>query len=262
MKKDFIVFFIFIAAIIIGVAYYASQKEGAAPVNEPVSSEIDTAIRNRIVEFGTKLKNVSLLMNPEGVRSQMQTHYSPYLTAELLTAWQNDPGQALGRKTSSPWPDRIDVVEVVRQTDSLYKVEGNIIEVTSADKPNEPAGVLPVSLVVSNQNGVWLISKIEKGSYSELPQRVSKVGFWECLPHKNTSGPQTTECAFGIAIDQSDAHYAISMNLLESGPVNFATGTKIKVEGVLVPANQLSTDIWQKYPIDGIIEVTSIQEVK
>lgn len=235
-------------------------KEPPADENKPISSEIDTQIRARVVEFGSKLKNVSLLMPPQDLKTQMQTHYGPYLTKDLLTLWQNDPAKALGRSVSSPWPDRIEVVEVTRLNDESYKAEGNVIEITSADTPLQPAAIYPVTLVLKKDQNTWYIASIERGAYSEMPKRVTKKGFWECLPHKDTKGPQTLECAFGIAIDQSDAHYALDLHLLSSGPIDFPVGTHIQVEGVLVPSNQLNSDMWQKYPIDGIIAVTGIQK--
>jgi len=79
----------------------------------------------------------------------------------------------------------------------------------------------------------------------EPAQSQTIVGFWECLPHKNTSGPQTMECAFGIAVDQSDGHYAIDTSLMSTYPVDFPTGTKVRVTGIVTPANQLSSV--QKY---------------
>ena len=138
-------------------------------------------------------------------------------------------------------------------------MEANVIEVTSA---NAPAAVYPIHLVMEKIDGVWLITAAEKGAYSELPQRVSMEGVWECLPHANTSGPQTDECALGILKDGTSLHYAVDTNLLESQPVNFAGGDHVRAEGVLTPANQLSTNQWQKYNMAGILSVTSISQIK
>lgn len=92
-----------------------------------------------------------------------------------------------------------------------------------------------------------------------IAKRITVEGVFECLPHKNTSGPQTEECAFGLAGDRSDAHYALDFQLLSQGPIDYPTGTRVRIEGLFTPLMALSSDHWQKYPIDGIISVTSVQ---
>jgi len=87
------------------------------------------------------------------------------------------------------------------------------------------------------------------------PERVSVVGYWECLPKKG-DGPHTMECAFGIAIDQSDGHYAINTALMSTYPVDYSTGTKVRVSGTLHPAEPNTS-----YDIDGIIWATTIEKI-
>ena len=99
----------------------------------------------------------------------------------------------------------------------------------------------------------------EKGPYSQIPQRKTVEGVTECLPHRNTSGPQTLECAFGIKETGTNYHYAVNLNLLAQ-QYSFETGVNISVEGVFVPIEQISTNMWQKYNIVGIISVTSLQK--
>jgi len=98
--------------------------------------------------------------------------------------------------------------------------------------------------------------------YSELPQRISVIGYWECLPHKDTTGPQTMECAIGIALDQSDGHMAVNTSLISTYPVDFSSGTKVKIDGLFTPLDHLSSNSMQKYDIDGIISATSIEAVE
>jgi hypothetical protein len=63
-------------------------------------------------------------------------------------------------------------------------------------------------------------------------QPITITGEFLCLPHKNTEGPQTLECAFGIKDDEGN-YYALSDSDPEyknlSGPIN----KKIKVTGML-----------------------------
>lgn len=157
---------------------------------------------------------------------------------------------------------RADIVDVV-STGGSYVVHANIIETATSSSSGqaEPLGVQPVTLTVENRGGVWQITNVEKGTYSQLPQRQSVVGFWECLPKKGP-GPHTMECAFGIAVDQSDGHLAVSTQLMSTYPVDFPTGTKVRVEGVVTPIQALSSDQWRSYDIDGIISATTITKVE
>ena len=82
-----------------------------------------------------------------------------------------------------------------------------------------------------------------------------------CLPHKNTEGPQTLECAFGLQT-ASSTYYALDTrevqtedNLLQQ------TGIKVKVSGTIVPVEALSSNNWQNYNIKGIIAVKTYERV-
>ena len=224
-----------------------------------VSSAEDSAIRQVVTGFGTKLQMVSLFAPEAERRAALELNYGPYVAPELIALWVPESEESIGRYTSSPWPERIDVVEVKSKGDT-FVVEGNVIEVANADTGTTTvAGVYPVTLTLEQRDGAWMITGAEKGSYSQLPQRQTIIGYWECLPHKDSTGPQTLECAFGIAVDQSDGHYAIDTRLMSQYPVDFPTGTKVRVTGVITPANQLSS--MQKYDIDGIISATEIEKL-
>jgi hypothetical protein len=255
---------IIIAALaVVGVAAYFFT-----PRSEPVSSgpmgklsvETDTSIRNMVKEFGGHLKNVSLL-STSTVGAQLESEYGTYLSASLLTQWKANPFLAIGRNVSSPWPERIEVVSVSPVGNNTYTVEANVIELTSADKPMEPAAVYPVTLtVVEESTGVWKITAVSKGAYSEIPQRTTIVGVWECLPHKG-DGPHTLECAFGLKEDGTGKHYAVSTELMSTYPVDYPTGAHVRVAGIMVPKNQLNSDAWDTYDIVGIIGATTIEKL-
>src|SRR5687768_17306384 len=55
-----------------------------------------------------------------------------------------------------------------------------------------------------------------------------------CLPHKDTSGPQTQECAIGIKAD-NNKHYGLKNNPV-TGEFN-QVGKKVKVQGHLYTPN-------------------------
>jgi len=83
-----------------------------------------------------------------------------------LVNWLSDPSQALGRLTSSPWPDRIEIKSIVPMEGNKYLVKGNIIEVTSVEVVNGgKAASRPIELTVENSTGKWLINEIKLGDY-------------------------------------------------------------------------------------------------
>lgn len=84
------------------------------------------------------------------------------------------------------------------------------------------------------------------------------IGTPTCLPHLDTSGPQTLECAFGIRFADG-THYALDMSDV-SGDFQSYTG-RISVSGTVVPIEAISSDIWRKYDIKGIMKVSSAEKL-
>ncbi len=119
------------------------------------AKEDEAAVRALIEEFGTKLKNVSLL-NEGGVWSQIQNIYGPYLTRELLDEWARNPAKALGRQTSSPWPERIEVGSLERRSDTEYLVQSYLIEVT-----NEGSGIGETPTETSRRAVVFTVRLVD-----------------------------------------------------------------------------------------------------
>lgn len=82
---------------------------------------------------------------------------------------------------------------------------------------------------------------------------ITLSGEFVCLPHRNTSGPQTMECAFGLKTPEG-MYYA----LRDSDPTykhisSIATGKKGTVTGMLEKRED------KKYPTEGVIVIDSIQ---
>ncbi len=71
-----------------------------------------------------------------------------------------------------------------------------------------------------------------------------------CLPHKDTSGPQTLECAFGLRTDDN-RHYALEFS---DNTINIAFGKRVEVTGTL------TTPVDSNYDIVGSIKVESYRE--
>ena len=250
MQKQWIIGIV--AALALAAIVALGALDRPAP-GATVSNSEDAAIRSAVTALGARLKNVSLL-SPTAA-ADMREHYGPYVTPELLAGWQADPASAPGRQTSSPWPDRIEITDVSAKEASAT-ARGNIVEVANSGVPGAFAGMYPVAIGLERRGDAWLVSSWSRDSAQEPSERVSVTGIWECLPHKDASGPQTMECALGIAIDQSDGHYGINTSLMAAYPVDYPTGTRVRVTGNVVPPESGG-----KYDTDGTIWATTIERL-
>lgn len=81
------------------------------------------------------------------------------------------------------------------------------------------------------------------------PYQGTLTGEYVCLPHRDTRGPQTLECAFGLKTATGE-HYALDFG--EKPPTDFKGGQTVTLSGTITPIENLSSDQWQKYDIVGI----------
>jgi hypothetical protein len=135
----------------------------------PTANDTEAVVRALVEDFGARLQQVSLLAPRADAAEAIEREYGPFVTSALLTEWMNDPESALGRMTSSPWPDRIEVENVEMQNASRYSVRGYVIEVTSegggiGEVPTE-AVRRPIMLVVEKVSNDWRISAVDLGAY-------------------------------------------------------------------------------------------------
>lgn len=89
--------------------------------------------------------------------------------------------------------------------------------------------------------------------------RATLSGEVVCLPHADTSGPTTMECAYGLKTDVGE-YYALDLTLMSQQHVPLETGERISANGTVTPIELLSTDHWKKYAIEGIFSVTDSLE--
>lgn len=87
------------------------------------------------------------------------------------------------------------------------------------------------------------------------PYRATLTGTYLCLPHTDTSGPHTLECALGLQTDEGE-YYALDFNASSGLPPSLPTGSRVTASGTVTPIENLSTTHWQKYPVKGIFSVT------
>jgi hypothetical protein len=88
---------------------------------------------------------------------------------------------------------------------------------------------------------------------STTPQQVTITGEVVCLPHKDQTGPQTLECAFGIK-EENGPYYGISDPQMKYVP-SLPTGKKVVITGML---RNNQNDPSNKYDTVGVIEVSSV----
>ena len=156
-KNHFYIIIAFIVVLMALVIFYFINNESN------LNNDNDEVVR-LVEEFGSTLKNVSLLAPRDLVIEAIEENYTPYVTDELLQNWINHPRRAPGKTTSSPWPDRIEITDVNRVSDDEYFVKGRIAEITSEDA-NTAAAYRPIELTITRTDSKWLIDKITVYNY-------------------------------------------------------------------------------------------------
>ena len=86
------------------------------------------------------------------------------------------------------------------------------------------------------------------------PRQITVTGKVICLPHKDTSGPQTMECAFGIK-DIAGTNYALRDPEMKY-VTNLQMDTDTTISGMLDTSS--ATDPQQKYDVAGTIEISNV----
>lgn len=238
--------------------------------SEPLSESADVSgsvvydqdVAQLVENFGLALKHVPLLAPGNELQSAIEAEYAAFVSDELLDEWLRFPGRAPGRATSSPWPARIQF-GYMEPSMGGFIVHGTVVDVVNGMNASEEiVGTYPVRLEVQKDGGTWRITRYQEGHYSRIPSRKEVVGAITCLPHRDTTGPQTLECAFGVQEDSTGDYYAIDTLLMANTDwISIPSGATVRIEGVMVPVEQLSTHVWQKYDIVGIVAATTIQRI-
>ena len=107
--------------------------------------------------------------------------------------------------------------------------------------------------------GLVLAVKHGREAGASFTVRATLSGVYLCLPHVDTTGRQTDECALGLKTDVG-AYYAVDFNQMPEAQAQLAMGDRFQANGTVTPIERLSTDHWQKYPIEGIFSVTDSLE--
>jgi hypothetical protein len=107
-------------------------------------------------------------------------------------------------------------------------------------------------------NRVYQEKQGEPDTYE--PYQASLSGEFACVPHKDTTGPQTRECLVGLRTAAGE-YYLVDFNQLPSAP-NVDSRDKLSANGTVTPIERLSTDQWQKYNLEGIFSVANDNSLK
>lgn len=130
------------------------------------------------------------------------------------------------------------------------EIRNGILIVNYADRlPDEPFSAQP-------HVGVSTYIYFDGEKLVAIPPTgpITIEGTMVCLPHKNTEGPQTTECAYGLLDD-----FGRSFALTDTDPTyknisGVPMNTRVEVEG------NFKLQMGSKYQNIGIIEVTNITQ--
>lgn len=135
-----------------GVLFYMTKSDAGQ----------QRAVRSTVETFASQLKNVPLSGEEDIAKDALADYYAPYITPELLTSWQERPVTAPGRRTSSPWPDRIEIKSIASQG-AGYIVNGDIIYMTSVEvaEGGESQRVPVVIQVIKTDEG-WRIAAYQE----------------------------------------------------------------------------------------------------
>jgi hypothetical protein len=121
----------------------------------------EDTVRRVVEDFGDVIKNVPLAGTPEIVTLAIRENYSIYLSDELLNQWVRNNNQALGRETSSPWPERIDIESITKNESGDYTVKGEVVSMTSQEMVHGgDAGREAITLTVEPAGQRWVIGAI------------------------------------------------------------------------------------------------------
>jgi hypothetical protein len=119
-------------------------------------------------------------------------------------------------------------------------------------------------VVVVLAGGFWALNSYvyqQKQEGAAIEQyRATLAGEYVCLPHKDTTGPQTDECEAGLRTDTGE-YFAFNLQLMSQAHEPLVVGQRIRANGVVHPVEMLSTDYWQRYPIVGIFSITDSLQV-
>ena len=194
----------------------AQQKKEGQPQEKPQQTDVsdDVVVASLVESFGRKLQTVSL-QAPRDIVSTSIQNYGDFVSPALLAEWLRNPQNAPGRVLSSPWPDRIEILNTKKLSEHAYEVKGKIIEMTSVERANGGAAAKrPITLVVEKIGNRWFICSTTLDTYEEtnsIVYRNTQYGFSFSLPVSWKGYSIVTGKWEGLALGNGDT--------IETGPM-------------------------------------------
>jgi len=220
-KNIFIILIIFILIISLIFGAISCKKTPEKSVN--TQTDDINKIKTLVEDFGKVLINVSLLGPSDLLEQDMKKYYGPFLSEELISQWIKEPSNALGRLTSSPWPDHIEIIDIKKINADKYEVSCNVVEITSVEmEQGGYADKYSVVFTVERIDDNWLITEVikETASVSETTSTQNQqqieytniqYGFIFLLPISWTG--------YSIIITEWEGNSAGSDIVIEKGPI-------------------------------------------
>jgi len=210
-KKTLLVSLIVILVIAAGFGAYFWRQSN----QEKGQQAEESAVRSVVENFGHAFKNVSLL-SPTASQ-EIEDNYKDFLDPVLLAQWKEDTSKATGRLTSSPWPDRIEILSIKQFGSGAYDVGGNIVEVTGAEQTEGGLSVKikkSIDLGVVKFNDRWLITGVTVGEYTfnDVAAQLK-----ECLPKSDTLSHEKCQQLLSN-IRNFDECVAAGFSIMKSNP--------------------------------------------
>ena len=207
-KKSLLVLFVILSLTVSAGAYFWEQFKV-----ERSRRADEVAVRSVVENFGHALKNVSLL-SPT-VAEDIEENYKDFLDPILFEQWKEDPSKAVGRLTSSPWPDRIEISDILKFGLGAYDVMGNIVEITSVEQTEGGfVSKRAIELGVVKFDDRWLITGVSLGEY--MNNYVADQ-LRDCLPKSDMASHEKCQ-ALLASIKNFDECVMAGFPILKSNP--------------------------------------------
>lgn len=93
--------------------------------------------------------------------------------------------------------------------------------------------LIVLAIIIIGALAVWFFGGRENMANVPPDGPITIAGTIVCLPHADTDGPQTLECAYGL-LGEDENYYMLQDSMATSGPssiVNIPTDTDVEIEG-------------------------------
>ena len=121
--------------------------------------------------------------------------------------------------------------------------------------------IVLVSIVVIVCGFYFINNKIyqnkQSGDAGVEAYQATLSGVQTCLPHRDTTGPQTLECAIGMQTEAGE-YYVLDLTSVSQIPQGIESGQRFTASGAVTRIELLSEDQWQRYDVEGIFPVTDL----